>query len=277
MSANVPSISLNQGAAIPQLGFGVFRVDPLTTQQTVEQALQAGYRHIDTATGYDNESQVGAAIRASGIPRGDIWVTTKLRNDHHRAGDFEGAFQRSLAALDIGPLDLYLIHWPIPDAGQFVSAWKEMEKFQQQGLVRTIGVSNFNIEHLEELIAATDVVPAVNQVELHPLTQQKKLREYHAQHGIVAEAWAPLGQGRYNLDSMPAVNEAAAAHGKSQAQVILRWHIQEGTVALPKTVTPARMAENLDIFDFTLSDAEMAAIRALDTGHRLAADPAVIT
>ncbi|MDR1432448.1 MAG: aldo/keto reductase [Propionibacteriaceae bacterium] len=273
MKTITPTLTLNQGTSIPQLGFGVFRVDPATTQVAVEQALEIGYRHIDTATGYDNESGVGAAVRASGLKRGEIFVTTKLRNDHHMAADFDQAFQRSIDALGIGYIDLYLIHWPMPKNGQYVSAWEHFENYRQGGLAKAIGVSNFNIEHLETLAERTGTVPAVNQVELHPVFQQRRLRAYHDAHGIRTEAWAPLGQGRFPLDSLEPVNAAAAAHGKTPVQVILRWHMQEGTIAIPKSVRPARMAENLDIFDFELSDAEFEAIRAIDTGARLSADP----
>jgi 2,5-diketo-D-gluconate reductase A len=273
ISEQVPLVRLNQGVDIPQLGFGVFMVDPTTTQKTVEQAIQAGYRHIDTATGYDNEQQVGAAIRACGLPRQDLFVTTKLRNDHHSAGDADGAFQRSFDALNIDYIDLYLIHWPMPKFDLYVKTWQQLEGFKAQGGTRAIGVSNFKIAHLQRLLDETEVVPALNQVELHPIFQQKELRAFQDAHGIKAEAWAPLGQGRFPLDSIPAINAAAQAHGKTPAQVMLRWHMQEGIIAIPKTNTPARMAQNIDIFDFQLDDAEMTAIRAADTGHYLAADP----
>ncbi|MDR1824316.1 MAG: aldo/keto reductase [Bifidobacteriaceae bacterium] len=273
MTDLVPRIALNQGPLIPQLGFGVFLVDPAMTQKTVESALEVGYRHIDTATGYNNEAQVGAAIRASGLKREDIFVTTKLRNDHHKARDIKGAYQRSLDALDIGYLDLYLIHWPMPLVGYYVEAWKLFEGFLAEGTTRAIGVSNFKIPHLQRLMAETSVVPALNQVELHPVWQQKELRAFQDQHGIKAEAWAPLGQGRYPLDSIPAINAAAAAHGKTPAQVMLRWHMQEGIIAIPKANSREHQAANLDIFDFELTPAEMAAIQAADGGHRLAVDP----
>jgi 2,5-diketo-D-gluconate reductase A len=276
MTDLVPRIALNQGPLIPQLGFGVFLVDPSQTQQTVEAALEVGYRHIDTATGYNNETQVGAAIRASGLKREDIFVTTKLRNDHHAAHDIQGAFQRSLDMLDIGYIDLYLIHWPMPKFDYYVEAWKQFEGFLAAGSTRAIGVSNFKIAHLERLLAETSIVPALNQVELHPVFQQKELRAFQDQHGIKAEAWAPLGQGRYPLDSIPAVNAAAAAHGKSPAQVMLRWHLQEGIIAIPKANRPEHMQANFDIFDFELTPAEQAAINAADGGHFLAADPDLI-
>jgi 2,5-diketo-D-gluconate reductase A len=273
MTNSVPLVRLNSGTSIPQLGFGVFKVDPGITQRVVEQALEVGYRHIDTATGYDNETEVGAAIAASGIPREQLFLTTKLRNDHHKAGDVAGAFQRSLDMLGTDYLDLYLIHWPLPAIGQYVATWRTFETFYQDGRAKAIGVSNFQISHLEDLARETEIVPAINQVELHPVFQQKELRAYMAGKGIVAEAWGPLGQGRWPLDKYPAIATAAAAHGKTPAQVILRWHIQEGTVAIPKANQKEHAADNFDIFDFELTAAEMAAIQALDTGKRLGADP----
>ena len=272
MSIDIPSLRLNTGALIPQLGLGVFKVDPATTQATVEQALALGYRHIDTATGYNNETEVGRAIAASGVPRAELFVTTKLRNDHHKAGDVDGAFGRSLDMLGLDYLDLYLIHWPMPAVG-FVDAWHRFETFHSDGRAKAIGVSNFKIPHLERLLAASDVVPALNQVELHPLFQQRELRAFLDQHGILAEAWAPLGQGRFGLDEFAAITDAAAAHQVTPAQVILRWHLHEGVVAIPKATSLEHQRANLEIMGFELTDAELAAIRALDTGHRLAADP----
>jgi len=269
----VPQIQLNDNHSIPQLGFGVFKVDPGVTQGVVEAALAAGYRHIDTATGYSNEAAVGAAVRASDLPRDQLFVTTKLANADHRAGDFRGAYERSLAALDLDYIDLYLIHWPMPAVEKYVAAWQEFIHFRDEGLTKSIGVSNFQIEHLDAIIAATGVVPAVNQVELHPVFQERDLRAYHDAHGIVTEAWGPLGQGRWALDSYPAIAAAAAAHGKSPAQVILRWHIQHGTVIFPKASAPAHMADNFAIFDFELAPAELAAIDALDTNQRLGGNP----
>ncbi len=274
--SNIPWIPLNSGTSIPQIGFGVFKVDPAVTQATVERALEIGYRHIDTATAYGNETEVGQAIAASGIPRDELFVTTKLRNDHQAAGDVGGAFHRSLDMLGLDYVDLYLIHWPMPAVGKFVETWQQFERFYAGGQAKAIGVSNFLIEHLEQLLAATDVVPAVDQVELHPRFQQRELRAYLDQHGIKAEAWAPLGQGRFAVDEFAAITDAAQAHGVMPAQVILRWHLQEGIIAMPKSTSPEHQRANLDIMSFELSDAEMAAIRALDTGHRLAADPADI-
>lgn len=269
----VPLIPLNDNHSIPQLGFGVFKVDPDVTQAAVEAALAAGYRHIDTATGYANEAAVGAAIRASGIARDDLFVTTKLANPDHRAGDFRGAYERSLAALDLGYINLYLIHWPMPAVDHYVEAWDEFIRFREEGLVNSIGVSNFQIPQLEAIIGASGVVPAVNQVELHPVFQERELRGFHQAHGIVTEAWGPLGQGRWPLDAYPAITTAAGAHGKSPAQVILAWHLQQGRVVIPKATNPAHLVDNFDIFDFTLSEGEMAAIDALDTNQRLGTDP----
>ncbi|MDR1266485.1 MAG: aldo/keto reductase [Propionibacteriaceae bacterium] len=268
-----PRLTLNSGTTIPQLGCGVFKVAPEAAQQVVEQALELGYRHIDTATGYNNEAAVGAALKASGLPRDQIFVTTKLRNDHHRAGDVAGAFQRSLDYLGLDYVDLYLIHWPLPAVGRYVEVWRQLEGFWRDGRAKAIGVSNFTVPHLENLLSQSEVVPAVDQVELHPLFQQTELRTYLATKGIAVESWGPLGQGRWPLDQFPAIAQAAQAHAKSPAQVILRWHVQEGFIAIPKAVQPEHAAANLDLFDFELSAAELTAIRALDTGHRLGGDP----
>ncbi|MDR0958787.1 MAG: aldo/keto reductase [Propionibacteriaceae bacterium] len=270
---SIPSLTLRDSVTIPQIGLGVFKIDPEITQEAVEAALALGYRHIDTATGYNNEAQVGAALKASGLPRDEIFVTTKLYNPDHKAGDVRGAFERSLTALGLDAVDLYLIHWPLPRLGLYVDTWKELEKVKLEGLAREIGVSNFEIPHLEKLIDETAIIPAVDQVELHPLFQQRELRAFLKEKGIQIEAWAPLGQGRFDLGAYPALSDAAQAHGKSVAQVILRWHLQTGIVAIPKAINPVHMRENLDIADFELTADEMAAIDALDTGHRLAADP----
>jgi 2,5-diketo-D-gluconate reductase A len=273
MALSVPSLPLNSGASIPQVGFGVFLIKPEDTQQAVEDALEVGYRHIDTATGYGNEAQVGAAVRASGIPREDVFATTKLRNDHHAAGDVEGAFGRSLEALDLGYIDLYLIHWPMPKNDRYAETWRTLTGFTSDGRSRSIGVSNFKVPHLERIIAETGVTPAVNQVELHPTFQQRELRAFQAQHGIETEAWAPLGQGRYDIFNLAPITAAAGAHDVTSAQVVLRWHLQTGTIALPKSSSKDRMRENLDIAEFELTADEMAAIDALDEDTRLAADP----
>jgi 2,5-diketo-D-gluconate reductase A len=273
MTNSVPHIELNSGHSIPQLGFGVFLVDPSDTQRVVEDALEVGYRHLDTATGYNNETQVGAAIKASGIPREEIFVTTKLLNDDHKAGDAAGAFSRSLDMLGLDYLDLYLIHWPMPKNERFVETWRQFETFKSEGRARSIGVSNFLVPHLETLLAATDVVPDVNQVELHPVFQQRELREFQATHGIRTEAWGPLGQGKYDLFTMPAVTDVATAHDVTPAQVVLRWHIQTGNIVIPKSTRRERMAENFDIFGFELSAHEMAAIDALDENRRVGGHP----
>jgi 2,5-diketo-D-gluconate reductase A len=267
---------LNSGVRIPQLGFGVFLVDPADTQRVVEDALGVGYRHIDTATGYNNEAEVGAAIRASGIPREEIFLTTKLRNDHHKARDVEGAFARSLEMLGLDYLDLYLIHWPMPANDFYVDTWRTFETFLADGRAKAIGVSNFLVPHLERLLAETDIVPAVNQVELHPIFQQRELKEFQSKHGIHTEAWGPLGQGKYDLFGLTAIQDAAGAHGVAPAQVVLRWHLQTGNIVIPKSNSRERMAQNFDLFGFELSAEEMAAIDALDENRRVGGDPAEV-
>ncbi|MFU8947404.1 aldo/keto reductase [Mycetocola zhadangensis] len=273
MTNSVPHIELNSGHSIPQLGFGVFLVDPADTQRVVEDALEVGYRHIDTATGYNNETQVGAAIKASGIRREEIFVTTKLLNDDHKAGDVAGAFSRSLDMLGLDYLDLYLIHWPMPKNERFVETWRQFEGFKSDGRAKSIGVSNFLVPHLETLMAETDVVPDVNQVELHPAFQQRELRDFQAKHGIRTEAWGPLGQGKYELFTLPAIADVAAAHDVTPAQVVLRWHVQTGNIVIPKSTRRERMAENFDIFGFELSADEMNAIDALDENRRVGGHP----
>jgi 2,5-diketo-D-gluconate reductase A len=271
-----PLVQLNSHTSIPQVGFGVFLVDPADTQRVVEDALEAGYRHIDTATGYNNESEVGAAIRASGIARDELFITTKLRNDHHKAGDVDAASARSLEMLGLDYLDLYLIHWPMPANDRYVQTWRSFESFHADGTARAIGVSNFLVPHLERLLAETDVVPAVNQVELHPIFQQRELRAFHDAHGIRTEAWGPLGQGKYDLFGMPAIQAAASAHSVEPAQVVLRWHLQTGNIVIPKSNSRARMEQNLDIFSFELDADEMGAIDALDENRRVGGDPAEV-
>jgi 2,5-diketo-D-gluconate reductase A len=273
MTDAVPLVPLNSGTSIPQLGFGTFKVDPGATQAAVEQALAIGYRHIDTATGYNNETEVGAAVAASGVKREELFITTKLRNDHHKAGDFEGAFGRSLEMLGLDYVDLYMIHWPLPGREMYVKAWEAFIGFHAAGLAKAIGVCNFTEANLDRVIAETGVTPAVNQVELHPIFQQVPLRAYHALHGIATEAWGPLGQSRFPLDSLEPVAQAAAAHAVTPAQVILRWHLQEGVIAIPKATQRVHAEQNFDLFGFELSPSEMAAIRALDTNQRLGGDP----
>ena len=267
----MPEVSLNNGVTIPQLGFGVFQVPPEDTQRTVEDALAAGYRHIDTAAAYRNEAGVGAAIAASGIPREDIFVTTKLRNgDQDRAKD---AFHDSLKALGLDFVDLYLIHWPVPSQGLFVQAWKELEGLYAVKEIRAIGVSNFLADHVDTLLESTDVVPAVNQIEVHPSYQQADLAAKCRSLGMAVEAYSPLGQGG-DLNGN-AVTGVAQAHGASTAQVVLAWHLAAGNIVIPKSVNPARIRENFAAASLTLTDDDLAAISALERGARVGADPAV--
>ena len=267
----VPTIALRDDGQIPQLGFGVFQIPPAETTEAVTLALQAGYRHIDTAAAYRNEAEVGQAIHASGLDRGDIFVTTKCFNDNHGYEQAKIAFKESLDRLETGYVDLYLIHWPVPSQDKFVETWKAFVELQQEGLVRSIGVSNFQPAHLNRIIEATGVTPSVNQIELHPRFQQAGLRREHEDLGIVTEAWSPLAQGAV-LDD-PEIRAIAEAHGKTAGQVVLRWHIQLGNVVFPKSVTPERIEENFDLFDFHLSDGDMARIEALDAGDRIGPDP----
>ena len=259
-----PTLSLNDGHSIPQLGYGVFLVPPEDTERAVSEALEIGYRHIDTAAAYRNEEGVGAAIAASGIPRDELFVTTKLWNDRHDGDDPHAAIAESLEKLSLDRVDLYLIHWPTPAKDNYVNAWQRLIEIRQQGLARSIGVSNFLVPHLERIVAETQVIPAVNQIELHPAYQQRDVTEWAKEQGIRIESWGPLGQGKYDLFGTPAVSDAAAAHGKSPAQVVLRWHLQKDFIVFPKSVRAERLKENIDVFDFTLSDAEIEAIDALD-------------
>jgi 2,5-diketo-D-gluconate reductase A len=267
----IPTLPIDPNERIPQLGFGVFQVPPRETEVAVAEALAAGYRHIDTAAAYRNEGGVGEALRASGIPREQLFVTTKCWNDDQGYEQAKRACRASLERLELSHLDLYLIHWPVPAHDLYVETWKAFVELQAEGLVRSIGVSNFEPEHLERVIAETGVTPAINQVELHPYFQQVGLRREHERLGILTESWSPLGQG-LELEDV-AIGEIAQAHGKTPAQVIIRWHLQLGAVVIPKSVTPARIRENIDLFDFELSDAEMEAIAALDAGTRIGPDP----
>ncbi|WP_132991989.1 aldo/keto reductase [Gordonia zhaorongruii] len=269
---NIPSVHLNNDAAIPQLGFGTFQIPPAETKAAVTSALNAGIRHIDTAQMYGNEKEVGEAIRDSGIDRSDIFVTSKLNNDVHDPAVVADALARTTERLGLGPIDLFLIHWPLPEVGDFVETWRALEAEYRAGNVRTIGVSNFNADHLERLLADTDVVPAVNQIEVHPYFQQDELREFNERHEIATEAWAPLAQGAV-LDD-PVLAEIAEEVNRSVAQVTLRWHIQRGDVIFPKSSTPERAAENSEIFDFDLSQPQVERIDALDKNHRFGPDPA---
>lgn len=268
--AAVPSRTLNNGVTIPQLGFGVFQVPPQETQRVVEDALEAGYRHIDTAAAYGNEAGVGAAIASCGIPREDIFITTKLRNGEH--GTAAAAFETSRRALGVDVIDLYLIHWPVPSQGLFVAAWQALEKIQATGGARAIGVSNFLPEHLDTLLAEATVVPAVNQFELHPTFQQAALSAKSRQHGIAVEAYSPLGQGA-DLDA-EAVTGLSQRHGATPAQVVLGWHLGVGNIVIPKSADAHRMRENLAAADVNLSRDELDAITALESGVRIGADPA---
>jgi len=263
----VPNITLNDGNAIPQLGFGVFQIEPEDTAEAVSEALEIGYRHIDTAEMYGNEREVGEAIRDSGLDRGDVYVTSKLNNAFHEPQDAREAFDRTLSDLGFDYVDLFLIHWPLPTLynGDFVSTWKTLEEFHRDGRARSIGVSNFQIEHLEQLAAETDTVPAVNQIEVHPYFTNDAVREYGQEHGIVTEAWSPIAQGGVLED--PTITQIAEKVGKTPAQVVLRWHIQRGDIIFPKSVTPSRMRENFELFDFELGPDDMEAITALDRGE----------
>ena len=270
---NVPTLRLNDGREIPQLGFGVFQVPPAETEAAVTRALEVGYRHIDTAAAYRNEAGVARAIAAVGLDRSEIFVTTKLFNDDHGVEQAQRAFAASLERLETDYVDLYLIHWPVPSEDRYVETWQALEEFHTEGRARSIGVSNFNVEHLERLSHETETVPAVNQVELHPYLAQRELRAYQRDHGIATEAWSPIGQGGDVLDD-PAIGAIAESHDRSPAQVIIRWHLQSGNIVIPKSVTPERIAENFRALHFELSDAEMAQIDGLDRGERLGPDPA---
>lgn len=268
----VPSLPLNDGRAMPALGFGVYQLDAAATPDVVGRAIRAGYRSIDTAAIYGNEAGVGCAIREAEVARDDLFVTTKVWNDRQGRDATLAAFDESLARLGLDHVDLYLIHWPCPPRDLYVETWRALAELRRSGRARSIGVSNFSAAHLERIVGETGVVPAVNQIELHPHFQQAALRAVHAQLGIVTESWSPLGQGRELAD--PVLAAIARAHGRSPAQVVLRWHIQSGLVAIPKTATPARIAENLAVFDFVLDDAEMARIGGLDrAAGRIGPDP----
>ncbi|MEV0844723.1 aldo/keto reductase [Streptomyces sp. NPDC049954] len=268
----VPRITLNNGVEIPQLGFGVWQVPDEEAAATVGLALEAGYRSIDTAAIYGNERGTGAAIAASGVARDELFVTTKLWNAEQGYDSTLRAFDASLDKLGLDYVDLYLIHWPTPAQDSYIDTYKAFEKILADGRARSIGVSNFLPKHLERLIDATSVVPALNQIELHPQLQQGESRAFHTERGIATEAWSPLGQGKGLLE-VPALVAIAQKHGRTAAQVVLRWHLQLGNVVIPKSVTPARIKENFDVFSFELDDEDMAAIGALDEGRRLGGHP----
>jgi 2,5-diketo-D-gluconate reductase A len=271
----VTNVVLNDGNTIPQLGFGVFKVDPDETTRVVADALEVGYRHIDTAKAYDNEEGVGAALAGSGLARDELYITTKLWNSDQGRQSALDAIDRSLAKLQLEYVDLYLIHWPSPHRGLFVDSWLALEEIRESGRAKSIGVSNFKPHHLQPVLDVATIVPAVNQVEFHPYFQQREVAAFNAQHGIVTESWGPLGQG--NLVDEAAVSAIAETHGKTVAQVILRWHLQLGHVVIPKSTRRERMAENFDIFDFELNDAEQATITMLERGGRLGSDPDTAT
>ncbi|MFE9448504.1 aldo/keto reductase [Streptomyces sp. NPDC006739] len=273
MSSKVPPIILNNGVEMPQLGFGVWQVPDDEAESAVTTALEAGYRSIDTAAIYGNEEGTGKAIAASGLSREDIFVTTKLWNSDQGYDSTLRAFDASLEKLGLEYLDLYLIHWPLPARDQYLDTYKAFEKLLAEGRVRAIGVSNFLPEHLERLIAGTSVVPAVNQIELHPHLQQHAARDFHSAQGIATEAWSPLGQGKGLLE-VPAIVAIAQKHNRTPAQIVLRWHLQLGNIVIPKSVTPSRIKENIEVFDFTLDPEDLAAISALNEDRRLGPDPA---
>jgi 2,5-diketo-D-gluconate reductase A len=271
--SSIPNITLNNGQVIPQFGFGVFQIEPKRTAAAVRTALEAGYRHIDTAEMYGNEAEVGEAVAASGLDRGEVFLTSKLKNDAHEPDAAREAFDETLKALGVDYVDLFLIHWPLPTRydGDFVSTWKTLEEFYREGRARSIGVSNFQPQHLRRLHGATDIIPAVNQIEAHPYLTQDDVRAFCAEHQIAVEAWSPLGKGTV-LDD-PVIGRIAERTGKTPAQVVLRWHIQRGDIVFPKSVTPERIRENIDIFDFELSGADVNDITLLNRNERTGPDP----
>ncbi|MEZ5830901.1 MAG: aldo/keto reductase [Dongiaceae bacterium] len=269
-------IRLSDGVEIPQIGLGVWQVENALAPKVVKAAIDAGYRSIDTAAIYGNEDGVGAGIRAAGVPREQLFVTTKLWNDRHGAQNTFKAFDDSLKRLRLDYVDLFLIHWPTPRANLYVETWRALQEIKASGRARSVGVSNFKIPHLERLIGETGIVPVINQIELHPRFQQDAQREFHAKHGIVTESWSPLGQGRVMKD--PLIAGIADKHGRTPAQVALRWHIQNGLVAIPKSITPSRIVENFGVFDFELTEEDMAKIATLDNNRgRIGPDPDLFT
>ena len=267
----VPNVRLNNGVEIPQLGFGVFQIKPQETVEAVTTALEVGYRHIDTAEMYRNEKEVGEAIATSGIDPSEIFVTSKLNNNKHDFDDALAAFDQTLADLRLDRIDLFLIHWPLPKVGNFVDTWKALERVYQDGRARAIGVSNFQPHHLRRLHQESTVVPAVNQIELHPYLTQDELRAFDAEHGIATEAWSPIAKGGVLEDAT--ITDLANSYGKTSAQVVLRWHIQLGNIVFPKSVKQGRMRENFEIFDFELTDTDMLLISALNKDERTGPNP----
>lgn len=267
----IPSVVLNNGVPIPQLGFGTYKLPPAETRDLVLRAFEVGYRHVDTAQMYRNEREVGEAVAASDLPRDDVFVTTKLNNAFHAHDDALAAFDRSLEELGLEFVDLFLIHWPLPAIGLYTEAWGALEEIYASGRARAIGVSNFQPSHLQRVLETGTVVPAVNQVEVHPYLRQDEVRAFDREHGIVTEAWSPLGRGSVLGD--PVVVAVASRHGVTPAQVVLRWHVQRGDVVFPKSATPSRIAENFDVFGFALDDGDMAAIDALHRGERTGSHP----
>ncbi|ORA13022.1 aldo/keto reductase [Mycobacterium asiaticum] len=265
--SNVPTITLNDGNAIPQLGFGVFQIEPDQTAAAVRAALEVGYRHIDTAQMYGNEKEVGQGIRDAGVDRGDVYITSKLNNGFHRPDDARRAFDETLSKLGSDYVDLFLIHWPLPTLydGDFVSTWKTLEEFARDGRARSIGVSNFQPDHLDRLAEGSQTVPAVNQIEVHPYLTNERVRTYNREHGIATEAWSPIAQGKVLDDEV--ISRIAGKLGKTPAQVVLRWHIQRGDIIFPKSVSPERVKSNFEIFDFELADDDVASITGLDRGE----------
>ncbi|RAZ72697.1 aldo/keto reductase [Mesorhizobium atlanticum] len=266
-------LKLNDGATIPQIGLGVWQVEPSITAKVVRWGIEAGYRLIDTAEGYRNEEGVGEAIRAAGVPRNELFITSKLRNGAHQRDAALRAFDDTMQKLGIDRIDLFLIHWPVPAQNKYVEAWKTLVELQKAGRIKSVGVSNFNQDHLERIIGETGVTPVVNQIELHPRFQQRDSREFHKKHNIHIESWSPLGSGR--LLSDPTLEKIANKHGKSVAQVTIRWHLQEGLIVIPKSIHQERIAGNFDVFDFELDAQDMQTIRGLDSADgRTGPDPA---
>lgn len=268
----VPLTKLNSGSLMPVLGFGVFQIEPDKVIAPVREALRAGYRLIDTAWGYGNEAGVGQAIKESGVHREEVFVTTKLTNSEHGHDRALRAFDASLERLGFDYVDLYLIHWPVPAQGLYVETWKALERLYHEGRARSIGVSNFTVAHLQRLMDESGTVPAVNQVELHPRMAQGPLRDFHSRHGIATEAWAPIGQGKGLLDDA-VVRELAAKYAKTPAQVVLRWHLQLGNIAIPKSTTPERIRSNIELFDFELERADMDRLSGMGPEERIGPDP----